>query len=180
MIKNQVFIGIFFLLLLNSWGNTCKIEFFLLKEEVKAVDSNTSLVNAFHIEKEGLESLPFITDDEILSFRIKKDTFDSKIIEYHIFEVLENVAKRINDLNISLSEGRQFALLVNGNIVYTGYFWNLRSSFVCKHITAIAFWNQILIERMLPDFGFENEETDNRKNPILFDCLKATNRFIEE
>jgi len=166
---------------INGYGQTCKVEFYLLKRVVESVDS-TGMLSNFHVTVDDLEDTAFIKDDEITSFSIKKDTIDNKIRERHIFGVPKTVVERINKLEIPLCGGKQFALLVDGKIVYEGYFWNFYSSFGCNGIVATAFGESILIEKKLPDYGSEDNENkiDKRNNRALFDCLKSTNRMENE
>ena len=163
---------------INGYGQSCKIEFYLLKKEI-ARDS-TNLMTNFSATIEDLENEPFITNNEIISFSIINHTTDNRIVESHFFEVSESVTMRIKELKIPLCCGKPFALLVNGSIAYTGYFWNFYSSFGCDGICAVAGGDTILIERKLPDYGLEDGVLDKRQDSDLFDCLKATNRMKEE
>jgi len=160
---------------INGYGQSCKIEFYLLKKEIARDSTNFYVMPSFSATIEDIEDEPFITDDEIISFSI----LSSKIREGRIFKVPESVTKRINKLKIPLCCGKPFALLVNGTIVYTGYFWNLVSSFGCKGIFVFASDDELRFRR-LPDFGSENNVWDIRQDSDLFDCLKATNRMREE
>ena len=161
----------------NVYGQTCRIEFYLLKKVImEDSSSSNSIVSDFHVTLDDLEDSPFITDNEIISFSILKDTIHSKIRERHIFELPKTVVNRINGLKIPLCCGVQFALLVNGEIVYGGYFWNLFSSFGCNGIGAFANNDKLEVFRRLPDFGSEDNVWDIRRNSKLFDCLEATNR----
>jgi len=164
---------------INGYGQNCKIEFYLLKRVIVSDSINSAfMVSDFHVTIDDVEDTPFISDNEITSFFIRKDTTNFKIRERHHFVVPNTVINRIKELNIPLCCGKQFALLVNGEIVYGGYFWNLASSFGCNGIGAFAYNNQITIYKQLPDLDrFENNVSDMRQNPNLFDCLKTTNRM---
>jgi hypothetical protein len=156
-------------LAVNGYGQACKIEFYLLKTDI---DLNLYDGKPDFFDK--LQDTAFITDDEIISFSIQRYTRDNKTIERHFFYVSKNVISRIG------FGGQTFALLVDGNIVYRGYFLNIFSSLDIDGIVAFAYNEKIEISRKLPDYGYENEEedvSDMRKNPILFDCLKSTNRI---
>ena len=166
------------LFIVNGYGQNCKVEFYLLKNIVESIDS-TGMLSNFNVTKDELEDTAFITDDEIMSFFVKKYTKDNKITEEHFFYVPKTVVERINELKIPLCCGRQFALLVDREIAYGGYFWNHFSSFGCNGIVAYAYDERISVQRKLPDYGSEDDkdELDKRKKPILFDCLKSTNRM---
>ena len=179
------------MLTVNGYGQTCKIEFYLLKKIVESSDSigqikigdslhAMRLPGNFHATIENLDDTAFIKDDEIIAFFIKKYTKENKTTEQHFFILSEAAVDRIKKLDIPLCCGKQFALLVEGEFVYGGYFWNYFSSFSCNGIVAFAYNEEIAIRRKLPDYGYENEEaeaSDIRKNPVLFDCLKSTNRI---
>ena len=166
---------------MSGYGQTCKVEFYVLNRIVETIDSSSYTSANFLVTIDDLEETAFIADNEITSFYIQKYiTKNNKTLEQHFFIVPKTVIDRINEQEIPLCCGKQFALLVNGNIVYGGYFWNFYSSFGCEGIVAFAFNEKILIERKLPDYGYENEkeeETDMRNNQNLFDCLKSTDRM---
>ena len=179
--KIKVVTGILLLIfVVKGYGQNCKIEFYLLKKEIPVVINSMD----FHATRDDLEDTAFITNDEITSFSIKKNTTkDSKTVEQHFFHVSQEVVERINKLEIPLFPGKQFVLLVDGEIIYGGYFWNFFSSWGCSGIVAFAIGDKIIIERKLPDYGYENDmeaAADRRKNPILFDCLQLTNRMVAE
>ncbi len=159
-----------------------QVEFYLLKQEIPSLDPSTGLRGAFIATQADLQDTAFIRNSEIISLRISRDTVGSKVIERHVFNVSESAADRIqgvagSGLDIPLCCGRQFALVVDGQIVYTGYFWNFISSFGCDAVTAFAFNGQIDVHRKLPDYGKEEGEPDSRVNQVLFDCLRSTNRM---
>lgn len=106
-----------------------RVEFYLLKRHVPNVSRATSAIkDLFKIEPADLEDTAFIKDSE-LKLMTKTDTVrnpanNQLIQEQYRFTVPEAVVKRIYSLNIPLCCGRQFVVVVNGNISYTGYFWN--------------------------------------------------------
>jgi len=178
IIKFIISIGIL-IFAVNGYGQACKIEFYLLNKIIVG-DSTDHLVSNFHVTIDDLEETAFIADNEINSFYVRRYISENKTVEKHFFIVPKAVVERINKQEIPLCCGKQFALLVDDNIVYGGYFWNFYSSFACNGIVAVAFNEAILIQRKLPDYGYENEmeeTTDIRKNEILFNCLKSTNRI---
>ena len=56
---------------MNGYGQTCKVEFYLLEKVVESIDSD-SLMSNFIVTKDDLEDTAIITNDEIISFSIKK------------------------------------------------------------------------------------------------------------
>lgn len=174
------------LIFINSFGQiennkTCKVEIYLLKSVKPNLDTTLKLRAPFLVNISDLADTAFIKDYEILGYTFKRDTVkfkDSILIDNRqMFEVTSSVTEKINNLKIPLYCGRQFALTVNGNIVYTGYFWNLVSSWGCDGITAFAHDTRIEILRKLPDYDFAIDSEDQRRNSILFDCLTKTNRL---
>lgn len=177
---------ILLLIFTNAFGQTenvqtCKVEIYLLKSVKLNLDTALKLRGPFSANVTDLADTAFIKDNEILGYTFKKDTvklkdsffFDNR----QMIEVTSAVTERINNLKIPLCCGRQFALTVNGNIVYTGYFWNYVSSWGCYGITAFAQDTKIDILRKLPDYDFGIDSEDPRRNSILFECLKKTNRL---
>ena len=170
----------------NSFGQTenrqtCKVEIYLLKSVKPSLDTSSKLRGPFSANVTDLADTAFIKDHEILGYTFKRDTIKFKdsifIDNRQMFEVTSAVTDRINNLKIPLCCGRQFALAVNGNIVYTGYLWNLVSSWGCDGITAFAHDTKIDILRKLPDYDFAIDSEDPRRNSILFECLTKTNRL---
>ncbi len=162
-------------------GQTCKVEIYLLKSVNPNLDTALELRGPFLANITDLADTAFIKDHEILGYTFKRDTIKFKdsifIDNRQMFEVTSAVTDRINNLKIPLCCGRQFALTINGNIIYTGYFWNLVSSWGCDGITAFAHDTRIDILRKLPDYDFAIDSEDPRRNSILFDCLSKTNRL---
>ena len=170
----------------HSFGQTmdkenCKIEFYLLKFIKPNLDTTNKLSAPFSVNKTDIEDKAFIKDNEIFGYFFLKDTVkfkDSSIIRTRQkFVVSTLVTTRINNLNIPLCCGKQFALVVNDVVVYTGYFWNFFSSFACDGITAFADNGRIYILKDLPEKDYAKKFQDQRQNSNLFDCLLKTNRL---
>jgi hypothetical protein len=176
-----------FLLIYNcSLGQTenkqdCKIKFYLLKTVKPNLDTTNKMRGEFSVGLSDLADTAFIEDNEIIGYTFKADTvkYNGKSIidTRQMFKVSASVTERINKLNIPLCCGRQFALVINGQIIYGGYFWNLVSSFGCNGITAFASDRRISIMRKLPDYYFGIDSNDPRRNQILFECLNRTDRL---
>ena len=165
-------------------SQTCRIEFYLLKMVRPNLDTTKNLRGEFLVTKNDLADTAFIKDVEIYSYSILRDTTRSThrqniIEEHHKFNVNNATTHRINNLNIPLCCGRQFALVVNGQIAYVGYFWNLRSSFGSDWITAFSHNTYIDVMRKLPDYDFATDSNDPRINHLLFECLNSTNRLTK-
>lgn len=177
---------ILLLIFTNSYGQTensrsCKVEIYLLKSVKPNLNPAIKLRAPFSVNITDLADTAFIKDNEILGYSFKRDTAKFKdsifIDNRQMIEVTSAVTDRINNLKIPLCCGRQFALTVNSNIVYTGYFWNLVSSWACVGITAFAHDTRIDILRELPDHDFAIDFKDPKRNSILIECLTKTNRL---
>lgn len=183
----QLLTFLFLFVLNNVFGQLegnqeCKIEIFLLKSVKPNLDTSIRLRAAFAVERADLQDTAFIKDHEILNYTLKRDTirFSDSVLftSRQRFEVAKDVVNRINNLQISLCCGRQFALVVNNEIVYSGYFWNWYSSWGCAGITALAHETSIDVRKKLPDYGFTADSKDPRLNTILLDCLLKTKRLF--
>jgi hypothetical protein len=156
---------------------SCKVEIYLLKKITGDSSAIKGLRGEFHAELSDLQDTAFIKDAEILSYSVAKDAHQGSV---HVIKVGKQVVDRVNNVGLPLSSGRQFAIVVNGQIAYTGYFWNFISSFGCNWVTAFAQTDVIWLVRKLPDYEFKPGDYDPRQNVLLFDCLRSTNRFIQK
>lgn len=170
----------------HAFGQTestqaCKVEIYLLKSVKPNHDTALKLTGPFSASITDLADTAFIKDHEILAYIFKSDTIKFKDSFYidnrQIIEVTSVGTERINGLHIPLCCGIQFALTVDRNIVYTGYFWNLVSSWGCQGITAFAHDTRIDIFQKLPDLDFAIDTKGTGQNSILFECLRKTNRL---
>lgn len=184
----RLFLFILLLQFSSSFGQTpttqkCKMEFYLLKSRKPNLNPAIGISGQFWVNKTDLQDTPFIKDVEILGCTYEKDTVkynDSSLITIkQIFKIAATVAPRIRNIEIPLCCGRQFALVVNGEIVYSGYFWNTLSSFGCNTITAFVYGTTIQVVRKLPDYNNVTDSTDPRQNQLLYDCLTRSNRLLK-
>ncbi len=161
--------------------SSCKISFYLLKSRKPNLDKNKRLSDRFAVTNSDLEDTAFIKDYEINLFTIRKDTFDhqtekQEVVNY-IFTTSTAITSKIARLDIPICCGRQFALVLNGRIVYAGYFWNMVSSFGCNTITAFAMNSTIVVHRKLPDYDPSTTPDDPRADTELLQCLRNTGRL---
>ena len=177
---------IYFALYISSWGQTpqkenCKVEIYLLNKVLPGIDTIKKSCNEFFTKKQDLQDTPFIRDEEILSFSIRVDTTNAKLklSKSYVFQVLNTAPKKINSLEIPLFGGRQFAVIANKKIIYSGYFWNSKSTLKWNWIMAYADENWIIVEHTWPAEENVIEQDDKRSNPFLLECLKKTGRLIE-
>ena len=164
----------------NKKENTCKVEFYLLKNIIPQSDTINNL-GAFSATPNDLEKNPFIKDYEIASYSrvsnsIKTDSTNA-ITERFIFKVPDSVTKRVNSLNLPPCCGRQFALLINGKICFTGYFWNRLFLFSYDSPSVIAYDSSIdIIVNPISKYS----STDNPVSLLdylLTDCFNSRKKF---
>ena len=137
----------------------------------------------FNVSSSDLQETAFIKNAEILNYSIIRDTDKSVpgksyVREVYSFKVPAAVVKRITDLHPPLCCGVQFAVVVNGQICYAGYFWNIISSWGCQWITAFANDTSIdVLEALPPGKSSIQSPGDPLYSQQLFNCMKATNRL---
>jgi hypothetical protein len=123
----------------TSNKSNCKIEFYLLKSNKPNLDIASQIKSdSFAVDKCNLADTAFITDQEIDSYSFKSDTskFVGKVFISNrvIFQVSKIVTNRIRNLGAC----KQFALVVNDEIIYSGHFWDTNYEFICGPMKAIA------------------------------------------
>lgn len=160
-----------------------KLELYFLKDRKPNLDNTKQISSEFLVTISDLADTPFIKDQEILKYIIRNDSIKDKgktvILKNYQFKVAPSLFEKFKNENIPLCCGKQFALVVNGKIVFSGYFWNILSSFGCDAITAYL-GQEISIQRRLPDYSTTNDPNDPRANPFLINCLKSGGRLEEE
>ncbi len=123
--KNFVALGLLFVLIScekdeNSIPSGKSIDFYYISE-YKNID------NSFKI----IDSSVVISDSKIIDY--------SDIISYssknYTFVVSDSISDRLNDFKNHSIHGVPFALVINKEIIYTGYFWASYSSSSCDWIT---------------------------------------------
>jgi len=169
----------FFSLVLMS--QECKIEFYLVKRISHTFHYHRGEV--FKPLKEDLGDSILINDTELKNYLIKADTFkihDTIVLiqDHHSIILDSNAIKRLKDSTPSICCGVPFAILVDGQIIYRGYFWNSFSSFGSDWITVFISENRLDILRKLPDMSSRDLINDPREDKLLFDCLKKTDRLL--
>ncbi len=159
-----------------------KVEFYLLKSTTLSIDSPGVIRRQFDVSPGELQDTAVIKDNEIISYTIRKDHFrlmgnKDTIVERFLFNISDAAANKLKALKPDLCCGIKFAVVVNRKVCFTGYFWNLFSSFACDWITVYPVGNIIDVMGKLPD-TFATIPNDPRKDRLLVACLKATNRLI--
>lgn len=153
----------------------CNVEFYLLKRRVPNIDNGNKYAREFKVNKEDLEDSAFLTTFDINSYSIElfRDLLhdSTKIVLGHKFNLTRSGINKMEKVTIPLSTGRQFALVVNKQVIYVGYFWSIISSFYCDWITAV-YWKEefaIYIDLSRSKNMGINKNTKLTELP-LFDC----------
>lgn len=170
---------LYFLLLLGCFSahsqtnskQSCKIEIYLLKTVIPDTTVQ-GLKGPFAVKLSDLQDTAFIKDPEILSYTIGVGKAG--------FRIKPGAGQRLNKEGISLSSGRQFAVVANGQVVYTGYFWNWISSWGCGWVNAYLANEYILISKGMPGDVFKPGHDHILENKQLLDCLRSTNRLTDK
>lgn len=170
-------------LLLTCFG--CKkeepvIEIYLLNKVAESVNQpskyNISGGQEFIVQKSDLIPEPFINDDQIIGLDIEKNNL-----------ILDSIAaKRIVNLKKDVVNGVQFAITVDNEIVFQGYFWSNLSSLCCPFIGVFP----PMGSEELDEYVWTNNETfeilslnKNQKDIYtqeLIEAFRDSNRLIED
>ena len=156
-------------LLAQNGSSGCKVELFMLKGHAEAQTDIDDPMGYFMPVTADLQAQPLVPDNEMLSYDINKDSTKPYYINLSKAE-----AKKVDSLVKKIPlHGLAFAIVVNGEPVYGGYFWSPSSSFICTWVTAYAVGDRIVIHKGYDDMGY----ADPRQHAKLMDCLKTSNRL---
>ena len=146
----------------------CKVELYMLKTNHIPKADMDEPIGYFMPSKSDLADNPLVADNEMLGYDIQKDS-----TRPYAFNITNTAAVRVDSIAKKVPlYGLAFAVVVNGEPVFGGYFWSPSSSYVCSWLTAFAVADRISIYPCYSGFGY----IDPRLNPALIDCLKKTNR----
>lgn len=165
----------YLVLLLTCLG--CKkeepvIEIYLLKSKV-----NELIEEDFNVELEDLMDEPFIINSEIKGLDIRNNQL-----------ILDSAAvKKVDNLEIDLSNGVPFVIMTDDEIVFKGRFWSVLSSFYPKF--PVVFYSPMNTEYMEDYIWNRNEVlilkvfyTNNDTKHIyareLISAFRESNRLI--
>ena len=168
---NRLFLVIISLNLLLSCEKTeepsqTALEFYLLKDyqtydHVK-IDENTAVIS---------DSV-LIQYDSIISYN--KSTYAFKITDSTI---------NYDSREFSPILGKAFAVTIDKNIIYTGYFWSGYRSLGCNWIVIdlVRFeWeNELIVELGYPGLVVGDTIPDKRNDERILELLKRDNKLLE-
>ena len=175
---------VFLLLLsLNLFGQDSKpkIEIYLV-DELPGHEAVENQSKYFLPTISDLKETAFIEDTEIEAYEIINDSSSKNNggTDYYLLLSKSGQEKLHNLKEIPLCCGQRFAIVVNGQPIYGGYFWNAVSSFGCDWVTIIALaFDKLPIEGGLPHSYFTDKHSDPRGDLTLINAFKITGRLIE-
>lgn len=138
--------------------------------ELYLIESYETTTHRCHIDENTVitKSNPIVYYSDIISYDPNQ----------YIFELSEESQNRIKELKYSLQE-IPFAVKVNNEIVYTGYFWSAISSDACDWITIcpdfIDLYKGVKVELLT----LGQEIPDNRNATEMISILRSDNKLIE-
>lgn len=144
------------------------IDFYVLSEY-------QTIENSFKI----IDSTAKLSDYNIIGY--------SDIISYssktYTFTVNNSISDRLNDFENNSIHGTPFALTVDNEIIYTGYFWAGYSSMSCDWITIdpldYSGNHELTVQLGYPGLMQGDYIPDNRNDSRIINTLKHDNKLIE-
>jgi len=140
-----------------------QLDFYFLQEYKTKVQSYEILP-----ESVVLSNNKAITYDEIYSYDKKS----------HCFEISPKAIKRLNQEPFLHSKA--FAVVIDGEIIYTGYFWAAFSSAICDwtNIDYLDYGNnQLCVKLGYPTDSYGSLAADQRNNEMILDLLDCDGKL---
>jgi hypothetical protein len=143
------------------------LEFYLIKDFQK-IGTSAKIENSTVKLSDSL----IIYYDEILSYN--SDTYT--------FKVTEGCAKRLNDFRNNRIHGTPFAVTINKEIMYTGYFWCGFSSLSVDWVTIDPLMftgkNQLYVSLGYPGLMQGDYIPDNRNDYRILEILRRDGKLV--
>ncbi len=151
---------------LQPAGNSVDIyalsDYETIEESVKIIDSTAEI-----------SSYKIIDYDDIISYSSKTYTFT----------VSDSISERLSDFEHQSIHGTPFALTVDDEIIYTGYFWAGFSSMGCNWIIIDPLdytgENKLRVELGYPGLIEGDIIPDKRNDSRIINTLKKDNKLVE-
>jgi len=154
---------------------SCTIEIYLLKKHIRTYDTVLKKSVPLLPTKEDLQDTPFIKNPEFLLFRIEKLKVKGKGLKRYTryrctADMSDSLDFRMEPLNLATKLAAQFAFVVNGKIIYGGYFLHWTTQMVPHGVCAFASGKRI-------SFQYPLRDDDPRLNKDLLRCLRNSKRL---
>ena len=173
-----LFMGLTWNAVFAQTTSDCRVDIYLVKKFIPCWDSTSKRIMPFTVTLNDLQDTAFIKNEEIISYTFKK--FKQKVrkgrkvsVKLHSIQTSSSLNKRIDSLHLSLFGcAKQFAIVCDGSIVYSGCLNNRLSSWVPPTVFATGRDNELTLNLWL-----SVAPNDPRENQTLFNCLKKSGRF---
>jgi hypothetical protein len=96
----------------------------------------------------------------------------------HCFEIDNKAIKRLNQE--PFLHAKAFAVVIDGEIIYTGYFWAAFSSAICDwtNIDYFDYGNNLLCVKLgYPTDSYGSQVADQRNNEMILDLLDCDGKL---
>jgi hypothetical protein len=147
---------------------TGRVEFFVLKSFNK-VENGCLIIDTSIV----LSSEPLLNYSDIVSYSASTFTF----------KITKDGALKLRPIKNPPVSGVPFALVVNGAVVYTGYFWPSYSNYPCEGITIDPSYGeskQLLMVKYREAAAYSGTDyVDKRNAPVLIQTLKKDKKLIQ-
>jgi hypothetical protein len=143
------------------------------KVELYLLESFTTIDHSCQIDDAGitLEDGPLIPYSDLVSYNSSE----------HIFELSEHGKETISDQDLAI-HGKPFGVAIDGEVIYTGYFWASFSSSICQWITTdplfIELNNGLKMQLGYPGQIDGIEIPDKRNDPRILATFKRDGKLI--
>ncbi|MGE5355276.1 MAG: hypothetical protein ACM3PT_03490 [Deltaproteobacteria bacterium] len=166
-----LFFFIFTSLFFSSCEKNCesgekRLDFYFLKEYKTKNQSNVIIPGS-----EILSNDKAISYDEILKYNPEK----------HIFTLTKKTIERLNGEPII--HKKAFAAVVDGEIIYTGYFWALFSSSICDWINIDYLDNgnnTVCVKLGYPTDDYGSGFSDHRNHKKILELLECDGKLSKK
>ena len=152
----------------DNTPSNAEVEFYLLSS-FKTKDGTCKIIDSSVIMSDSA----LIKYDEIISYNMRN----------YSFKISDRIADWLNDFEHSRIHTRAFALTIDKEIIYTGYFWAGFSSAMCGWIVIdplnYSGNNELIVKLGYPGLVVGDTIPDKRNDKKLLDVLRMDNKLIK-
>ena len=175
-IQLLIILGIYISLFTTSCSKEENMRCFAYAEgvDIYLLESYETTENACQINEETaiIKSKAFISYSDLLSYNSKEYTF----------AISQDAKKKLMDIQFPVS-GIAFAVVVDNEIIYTGYFWPGYSSQICIWTTIdplhLYSGNELRVTQAYPGQFANNTIPDKRNDGRILDVFRRDGKLIE-
>ena len=152
----------------DNTPSNAEVEFYLLSS-FKTKDGTCKIIDSSAIMSDSA----LVKYDEIISYDMRD----------YSFKVSDRIADWLNDFENNRIHTRAFALTIDKEVIYTGYFWAGFSSAMCGWIVIdplnYSGKNELDVRLGYPGLIARDTISDNRNDKRLLDVLRMDKKLIE-